>query len=236
MTFQVHAIDLPILTTRSRFEAANRVAIDAQWEEEVKANPRLWNGEQFLFEDVRVEEGVLRGIGYRTDFATFLYWRRNRYSSTAMPTHIAATTLPVTSDGALLTIRMAPHTANPGEYYFPAGSLDDHDVIDGHISIDANIRRELLEETGIAYPLAEQPEPYIVAIVDNAWHIARRFDLPLSVDQARDAIAQHQAATGDDETDAVEGIYKPEQTAKLKPYARLLAEWHFDNMQAGRAA
>ena len=236
MAFQVSAIDLPVLPDRSRFETENRAAIDAHWAAVVRDNPRLWNGVQFLFEDVRVDGDVLRGVGYRTDFATFLYWRDHRDQPGEMPTHIAGTTMPVTSDGALLTIRMSEHTANPGEYYFPAGSLDDQDVIDNHISIDANVSRELLEETGLHAPTDLDQEPYVVAIDRGAWHIARRFQLPLTVEEARQTIGAHQSATGDDETDQVIGIYNRDEAQKLKLYARMLAMWHFDNMSAQEAA
>lgn len=236
MTFQVDAIDLPVVSDRSHFETENRADIDAYWNAAVRDNPRLWNGVQFLFEDVRVEEKVLKGTGYRTDFATFLYWRHHRERGGPMPIHIAGTTLPVTIYDALLTIRMARHTANPGEYYFPAGSLDDNDVVDNQVSIDRNVSRELLEETGICAPPNFNEEPYVVAIDRGAWHIARRFRLPLTLNQASDVIANHQRATGDDETDEVVGIYNRNDAQKLKLYAKMLALWHFDNLATKEAA
>ncbi|MEL6818471.1 MAG: hypothetical protein AAFP80_07475 [Pseudomonadota bacterium] len=236
MTFQVADVDLPVLPDRSRFEIENRAAIDAHWQVMVRDYPRLWNGVQFLFEDVRVEDNVLRGTGYRTDFATFIYWRDHRDRQREMPTHIAGTTMPVTSDNALLTIRMAGHTANPGEYYFPAGSLDEQDVINHQISIDANVSRELLEETGLKTPDDLTSEPYIVAVDRGAWHVARRFSLPLDLAEARQAISAHQRTTGDDETDDVIGIYDRHDAQKLKLYAKLLALWHFDDVAAKEAA
>ncbi|MEO0544096.1 MAG: hypothetical protein AAFY99_09800 [Pseudomonadota bacterium] len=236
MAFQVDAIDLPVMSERSRFEFENRGAIDAFWEQAVRANPRLWNGVQFLFEDVRVEAGILRGTGYRTDFATFLYWRHHREREGEMPIHIAGTTLPITGDNALLTIRMAQHTSNPGDYYFPAGSLDENDVVDDHISIDVNVSRELKEETGLIVPDDFDQEPFVVVIDRGAWHIARRFRLPVTVDEARQSILAHQAATGDDETDDVIGIYNRADADKLKLYAKMLAHWHFDDVLAKEAA
>jgi len=43
---------------------------------------------------------------------------------------------------------MSAHTANPGQVYCAAGSLDEDDIVDGYCDVEANMRREVLEETG----------------------------------------------------------------------------------------
>lgn len=208
------------------FEHANRSAIDAYWEKVTAQMPRLWNGPAFLFEDVRLEGGRLIGTARRTDFATFLYWRDNGRPRDVI--HITGTSLPVLADGSLFGVRMAAHTANGGEVYFPAGSLEDGDLVGGAFDLTASIARELAEETGFAFDGAEGV--FTAAFDRGAYHIARRNRLAGDFDSCRDLLARHQAETGDDEIEAAVAI-RPDDAglAALKPYARALADWHFEN-------
>jgi hypothetical protein len=211
-----------------RFEKENRPAIEANWAAALAANPRLWNGPSFMFEDVRLEGGKLTGTGHRTDFATFLHWRDN--GRPAGVVHITGTSLPVTRDGALFAVRMAAHTANPGAIYFPAGSFDAADVIDGVFDVTRNIARELAEETGIGFHEADA-ETGLTAVFDRgAIHIARRNLLAADFAGCAARLSRHQAETGDDEVDGAVAIRGGDGSLRaLKPYAKALAEWHFEN-------
>lgn len=230
---------VPLDSTRLRltdapldFAARHADAIAAHWRDALSARPRLWNGPQFLFTSVAAAGGTLAGTGHRTDFATFLYWRAHGRHGAV--THITGTSLPVTADGALLAVRMAAHTANAGRIYFPAGSLDPADVVGGAIDIDANIRRELAEETGLA-PCAEAFDDRMIgAFFDNAWHVARRCRLPLTFDECARRVRAHQARTGDDEIDRLVAVWSPDEAGPLRNYARALALWHFGDDE-GRA-
>jgi hypothetical protein len=53
------------------------------------------------------------------------------------------------ADGAFLLGVMAEHTANAGRIYFPAGTPDPDDVVGAAVALDANVSRELEEETGL---------------------------------------------------------------------------------------
>lgn len=211
------------------FQTQHQSAIDAQWAEEIVRLPRLWNGPQFLFSDVRVEDDVLFGTAHRTDFATFMFWRKYHRDVPDAPVHITGTSLPYLIDGSMLAVRMAQHTANAGQAYFPAGSLDPDDVVDGHIDIDRNIARETLEETGFAVDIDRTEGGYVAAQASGAWHIGYRFGLGMDIAEAQAAVAAHQAATGDDELAGVFAVETPEDALDLRPYARMLAEWHFAN-------
>lgn len=209
------------------FEQRNRTAIDAHWSRLAAANPRLWNGPFFLFEDVRLDSGVLKATARRTDFATFLYWRDHGRPEAVV--HITGTSLPVTADGALLAVRMAAHTANAGAVYFPAGSFDAADIVDGRFDVTGNIARELEEETGLAFAI-EQAEAGLHAVwVRGAWHIARRNRLAGDFDTCLDLIDRHKAEGGDDEIETAVAVRGSEDLHLLNPHARALAEWHFAN-------
>lgn len=223
---QLHLTDAPL-----GFAQRNADAIAAHWQRAVSAEDRLWNGPQYLFTDVRANDGVLSGTAHLTDFATFMYWRAYPRDGTAV--HITGTSLPVTADGALLAGRMAPHTANAGLVYFPAGSLDPDDVTDGSIDIFANVRRELAEETGLT-PLEAAFDPFMMAAAgDHAWFVARRCRLDLSFDDCVRHIKAHQSRTGDDEMAEIIAIRSVDDTNQLTPYARALALWHFQTTADG---
>ena len=210
------------------FERDNRAMIDAYWKEATAARPRLWNGPAFLFEDVFLEGGRLSGTARRTDFATFLYWRDNGRPRDVV--HITGTSLPVLADGSLFGVRMAAHTANGGEVYFPAGSLEEGDLVDGVFDLTRSIARELAEETGLAFDMAGAEGMFTAALDRGAYHVARRNRLGGGFDDCRERLVRHQAETGDDEIEAAVAIRANDAgLTALKPYARALADWHFEN-------
>ncbi len=66
------------------------------------------------------------------------------------------------SDGAFLLGEMAAHTASAGAIYFPAGTPDRQDVFGDVVDLEASVRRELLEETGLDAEEAEIAPGWIV--------------------------------------------------------------------------
>lgn len=213
---------------RLSFETENRADIERNWRAALTANPRLWNGPFFMFEDVRIANGALTGTGRATDFATFLFWRDNGRPPEV--THITGTSLPVMDDGSLFAIRMAAHTANAGNIYFPAGSFDAADVSGGWFDITGNIVRELAEETGLEFREADAETVFTAVRVAGAIHVTRRNRLPFGFAEAEERLRRHQAETGDDEIEtAVAVTPRGEALSRLKPYARALADWHFEN-------
>lgn len=210
------------------FEVENRPAIERHWQATLAANPRLWNGPFYMFEDVRIENGVLSGTGRRTDFAAFLYWRDEGRSDGV--THITGTSLPVLADGTLLAVRMAAHTANAGQVYFPAGSFDAADVTGGRFDVTGNIARELAEETGLEFREPDAERAFTAVRAGGAIHVTRRNRLPFDFAGALDRLKRHQAETGDDEIETAVAVGpEGEALGRLKPYARALADWHFEN-------
>lgn len=214
---------------RLSFETENRADIERYWQAALAANPRLWNGPFFMFEDVRIADGSLTGTGRATDFATFLFWRDNGRPAGVM--HITGTSMPVMADGSLFAIRMAAHTANAGNLYFPAGSFDAADVTGGRFDVTGNIARELAEETGLGFSEADAETAFTAVRVARAIHVTRRNRLPFGFPEALDRLRRHQADTGDDEIEtAVAVTPQGEALGHLKPYARALADWHFENV------
>lgn len=222
--------DVRLLAGKGRlaFEADNRAKIESYWQAALAKNPRLWNGPFFMFEDVRLEDGILTGTGRATDFATFLYWRDNGQPETA--THITGTSMPVMADGALFAVRMAAHTANAGHVYFPAGSFDADDLIDGYFDVSRNIARELAEETGLEFDEATADPAFMAVRIVGAMHITRRNRLPFGFEEGLQRLQRHQAETGDDEVETAVAIRRDgAELGALKYFTRALADWHFEN-------
>ena len=88
------------------------------------------------------------GRFFETDYADFVAWREFGYPGEPVDNCFSMAALRC-ADGAFLLGEMAPHTFNAGQIYFPAGTPDPTDVFDGKVDLDASVRRELFEETGV---------------------------------------------------------------------------------------
>jgi 8-oxo-dGTP pyrophosphatase MutT (NUDIX family) len=131
----------------ARQEAA---VIDAHWDRRVAAQPGLFDGRVFLACHVEMEPGspVLRAVAFETSYRNFLVWRDFGFPGEGVFNLFSMGALR-SADGAFMTGEMGASTATAGLRYFPAGTPDPSDLRDGHIDLDANLLRELQEETGI---------------------------------------------------------------------------------------
>lgn len=135
-----------------RYAAEKSEEIDAHWRKLCASTPSLYNGRVLLMHhwcfDGVAEASVLRSRHFETDFKSFIGWRdlgfrdsrvRNCFSMAALRS----------SDSAWMLGVMAPQTSNAGMIYFPAGTPDPGDVIDGTLDLAGSALRELSEETGL---------------------------------------------------------------------------------------
>jgi 8-oxo-dGTP pyrophosphatase MutT (NUDIX family) len=110
--------------------------------------PALWNGRVLLLHRFAIENGVLRGSSFETDYASFLAWRDWGCPDVGVFNVFAAAALQA-ADGAYLVGRMAPSTSIAGKWLFPCGTPDPDDVNAGMLDLADSARRELFEETGL---------------------------------------------------------------------------------------
>lgn len=148
----VRSLDLKVSSDPHPLDLSSAEDVAENWEREVAANPSLFNGKIILQRQIRYRDGHVAAEGHVTSFSTFLWWRRQPELAGAC--HLFGYPVIVSADGALIAVEMASHTANPGQVYFAAGSLDLTDLVDGRCDIDANMRREVREETGLDLDLA----------------------------------------------------------------------------------
>jgi|SRR5579884_3232790 len=113
------------------------------------ARTGVWNGRVLLMRCFRLDNRVLRGACFETDYASLCAWRDWSHPDPAVCNFFAAAALR-SADGAYLVGEMAAYTAAAGLLYFPCGTPEPADLDrHGRFDLDGNLRRELLEETGL---------------------------------------------------------------------------------------
>jgi 8-oxo-dGTP pyrophosphatase MutT (NUDIX family) len=221
----VSAIAVRLDPGQHPFEAANAEAIEANWQREVSANPALFDGAIVLLAELAYVDGRLTGRCHAVRYATLLYWRRNRPQGVE---HAFAHAALVSSDGALVAIRMAAHTANAGRIYFAAGSFEPFDFRDGLVDVEANMAREVREETGLDISAIPHDASYHLFSQDGATVIFRRCYLGETADQIAKRIADFVVSEERSEIDGAVVIRNGENLPDgVMPYMKAIIDWHF---------
>lgn len=188
--FPVSGYDISVAEGPHPLYLQKRDEIEANWIEEHAANPALFNGEMLIHRDIRVDaEGQLIATGHLTPYATMLWWRKQ--PTRPIAEHLFPIAVPITSDGAILAIEMSAKTANAGRVYCAAGSLDAHDIVDGKVDLDANMMREVMEETGIDLSTATPIGGYLGVRVFRAVTLFQAFLLPYDAEEACARVRHH---------------------------------------------
>jgi 8-oxo-dGTP pyrophosphatase MutT (NUDIX family) len=131
------------------FAVERRAEIDRHFTELCRNNPALWNGRVLLLHRHQVDDAVFHGDFLETDFASFIAWRDWGFPPAEVINCFAMGALRG-SDGAYLLGLMGPRTAGAGKVYFPAGTPDRDDVVEGTVDLAGSVRREIEEETGLS--------------------------------------------------------------------------------------
>lgn len=140
-------IELAFRSEPWSFADMHRAQIDENFARYQKQNPALWNGQVLLLRDPLVSESDFRGTCFPVNYASVLTWRESGFPGSAK-LNVACAALR-SADGAFLLGVMAEHTSNPGMLQSPSGLPDLSDVRGSHVDLQANLLRELAEETGI---------------------------------------------------------------------------------------
>ncbi|MFB2550833.1 NUDIX hydrolase [Ensifer soli] len=197
--FPVASAIVTVSDERHPFDLRERARAAENWEREIAANPALFDGRMVLQHRVRIAEGVVESRAHLVPFSTFLWWRRTKPAGAAY--HLFALPVILSSDGAVIAIRMARTTANPGRVYCAAGSLDANDIVDGVCDLDANMVREVAEETGLDLRAATAEPGFHGVHVQSAITLFRRFRFAETADVLVARIAAHIATDPEPEID-----------------------------------
>jgi len=210
------------------FERENAAAIDENWRKETTENPALFDGKVMLLSNLTYSDDRLDGRCHIIRFATFMLWRKTRPLGSAE--HAYAHAMPVTSDNALILIRMAGHTVNAGRAYFAAGSFEPQDFRDGMADIDFNMLREVREETGMDLSGCECDPCYHLRSSEGASVIFRRYYLDEPAEAVAERIRAFVAAEEDPEIEGPVIVRGPHDLpADMALHIPSMIGWHFAN-------
>lgn len=145
---RVERLELTFAPRPWPFAEARRAEIERHFDALRERNPALWNGRILLLSEHSCDAAVFRGKYFEADFASFLAWRDWGCPDATAKNCFGMGALRGADGGFLLGV-MAAHTASPGSIYFPAGMVDPTDIAGEMIDLDANVLREVAEETGI---------------------------------------------------------------------------------------
>jgi hypothetical protein len=144
----VARLDLAFAPQEWPFERERATEIAAHFAQLRADKPSVWNGRVLLLHKHAFEDDTLRGAYLETAFASFIAWRDWGCPDVGVRNCFALAALQG-SDGGYLMGVMGAHTANAGQIYFPGGTPDPNDIVDGHVDLERSVRRELGEETGL---------------------------------------------------------------------------------------
>lgn len=238
--FHLDAVRLRLDEAEHPWLVANRAAVEAHWAREEVDRPWLFNGIVMLHRDLQFDNGVIHGVSHRVPYAGLLHlvrtWNAPDADAAAKADaqinvwHLYGSAIILSSDGAMLLIRMAPKTANAGKVYAPAGSLDQSDIADGWIDVDGSIHREAREETGAELSSARTEEHLLGWRSDRRVAIFRRFVLPEPADAIAERMRAHIAVAAEQEVDDIVIVRNREGLGETAPpYMRALVDFHFDS-------
>jgi ADP-ribose pyrophosphatase YjhB (NUDIX family) len=207
------------------FARTNASAIDAHWSARAVDNPSLFNGRVYLLESGRLEDGRFEGVLKPIEFKAFLYWKE-REESADHGLDCFGSALIRSREGHVLLGRAGGHTLNAGRIYPPGGFFDERDVAGGQIDLEASVRRELIEETGLA-PSTLNAEPgFWKAAVGPQISLAVEYRLPLAATELRSIIVANIARQAKPELDDVVVVRSRTDLANpaISLYTRVLLE------------
>ncbi|MBD9372815.1 NUDIX hydrolase [Rhizobium sp. ARZ01] len=213
------------------FHLEERAAIEANWQAEVSANPALYNDKMLLQSDVEISDGAISSTAHFVPFSAFLLWRKRRPPGGGY--HLFGMPLVVSSDGAVIAIRMGSHTANPGRVYCAAGSLDAYDVCDGLCDLDANMMREAEEEIGFDLrKAATVGQGYHALHIDKVITVFKIFRFGEMADALLAQIERNRRTQACPEIDCAVAIFDSDpQRHSYAAFMPPILRWFFDRGQ-----
>jgi 8-oxo-dGTP pyrophosphatase MutT (NUDIX family) len=230
----VRTLETEITSTPWAYGQTHADAIRSTWQRWVADQPSLFNGRVLLLAEGAVEGDVFRGRYMTVDFAGFLHYMRlgEPDGTTRNAFGLAALT---SADGALMMGVMGNHTANAGKVYFPGGTPDPSDIVEGRVDLEGSVRRELGEETGLEAHEVRVEDGFWLYQDDKRLAFLKVVRSPLAADDLRAEILKR---IGREEQPELADIHIVRSAADLLPermpaFQLAYAEWWLARKTAG---
>jgi 8-oxo-dGTP pyrophosphatase MutT (NUDIX family) len=175
------------------FAQERRAEIDAHFAGLQRERPHAFNGRVLMLHEFAVDDGVLRGGYFETDFASFIAWRDWGWPDLSVRNCFGQAALRA-ADGAFLLGVMAGHTMNAGRIYFPSGTPDPKDVVGNEVDLDGSVLRELTEETGLTAADVSLDSSWHAVLAGPRLAMLKPVRSPLPAHELRARILAHMAA------------------------------------------
>ena len=202
----VDDLDCTVIDYDWPFARERAADIQANWDRQIAAGRKLWNGRVLLSRDARVEtrDGcrIFTADHFETDFAAFLAFRDFGFPDPRVKNCFAMAALRA-ADGPFLLARMGVHTANPGRIYFAAGTPDPGDIRGRTLDLAGSVLRELAEETGLTEANVMQSPGYTLVRDEGRIACMREVRTRENCDMIVERVARFVAAESDPEIDGL---------------------------------
>jgi 8-oxo-dGTP pyrophosphatase MutT (NUDIX family) len=198
---RITQLDLSVTPWRWPFAQQRRADIGAHFAVKQREKP-IWNG-RVLLGCNPVFAGASFGADYfETDFASFLAWRDWGFPDGEVFNGFGMGALRC-ADGAFIMGEMGQHTSNAGRIYFPSGTPDLDDIVDGMVDIEGSVAREVEEETGLTPSDYRARSHWDCVISGAAIAMIRILDVDVSSEDLRARITANLARQSEPELSAI---------------------------------
>ena len=208
------------------YAKAHRDAIDTAWAEATAANPALFDGEVLVIADSGVEGDRFEAEYRPVRFSEFLHYMRHGAPDGRSRNGFALAGLE-SADGALVMGVMGGHTANAGKIYFPGGTPDLSDIVEGAVDLEGSVRRELAEETGLAAEEVTFEPGFWMAEDDKRCIFVKMVRSPLAADDLRQTILDRLAREAEPELADIHIVRDAQDLVpdRMPPFQLAHAQW-----------
>ena len=145
-----------------------RDKIDKFWEEQVKENPNLFNGEVWNVTKMEENKDDIVLTIEKTDYAHYLYDERHGIEEKYACHNLAGGTYIVTKDGYAVIGELDDTTSYPRMMQVSGGGIDEkYDIVNGEFDLIKTAKRELKEELNLDLDNKEQIDNYNFGYIEK---------------------------------------------------------------------